>query len=551
MTLSRRHERGQILPIAAVAFMVLIGIAGLVIDVGMTWILLRREQAAVDVASIAAARFIPDDDVAAMEQAACFYARQNDFFSGATTNDLSPNGCVPANDTFGSVLTVNYPPASGDYAGVAGYVEVILNGSHQTFFSRVFGVNTMAASADAISGNVETSGGGGQLVALDPTSCGAGMIRGNGTVDVEGSVYVNSDGSTANATAGLAACPATGPTLNDTCEGSAGAFMFGGSNAILDTPLISVRGICGKNANPFPTYCSDTCQMVEGAPQIEDPFNLVTPTIAWASGQSTAAATKANPSGGPAFSLANCDGPSDTDGCNFGGGGGANCGAWCELDPGVYYSGWTISTTVCLNPGFYYLAGGGIQVTGQGRIVTLDAGEDCATVATSPTLGGDGRILLYSTDGPSCPSTGTATRQCQGVISIEGQGGFQARGYEETSTVVRSGVTDDGYHRVLVWQAQYKEDGVTPTRLTYPGETDFANDKIRIAGQGYLNFWGTIYAPKSLVEIQGQGSGIPGHPDTAGVQILAWRFDIGGEGNLDMPFDPNELSTIIAKGIVQ
>ena len=90
----RNGERGQILPIAAVAFFVLIGIAGLVIDVGFTWILLRREQAAVDVGSVAAARHIPDGDVAAMRAAACFYARENGFFGGATTNDLSGTGCV-------------------------------------------------------------------------------------------------------------------------------------------------------------------------------------------------------------------------------------------------------------------------------------------------------------------------------------------------------------------------------------------------------------------------------------------------------------------------
>jgi hypothetical protein len=37
----------------------------------------------------------------------------------------------------------------------------------------------------------------------------------------------------------------------------------------------------------------------------------------------------------------------------------------------------------------------------------------------------------------------------------------------------------------------------------------------------------------------------------AGVQILAWQFDIGGNGNLFMPFDPDELSPIISKGLVQ
>jgi hypothetical protein len=533
--MKRQRELGQILPIGAIAILILVGIAGLVMDVGFTWLLVRREQAATDVGAIAAARYIPDGNVVAMRTAACFYARQNGFFRNATTNDLSGTGCVAVNDQHGSTLSVNFPPGSGPYAGQSGYVEVSINGSHTTFFSRVFGINALPASASAVSGNVETAGGGGQLVALDPTSCGAGKIRGNGLVDVEGSVYVNSDGS--------GPPPCVNPD-DDVCSGTNGAFRFEGSQARLKTPQLSVRGTCGQNANPYPDAVNcppaDPCGLTEGAPPIEDPFNLVIPTRTWA-GVPTIGQTN---SGSP-VNLASCDAATDTAGCTFGGA----PGSWYELHPGVYYSGWTITRTVCLHPGFYYLAGGGIQVSGSGRIVTLDAGEDCATVSASPTAGGDGRILIYGTDGPNCPSApAAADRRCQGNILIEGQGGFQARAYEVTNTVVRNGITDDDYHRILIWQSTLKEDGVTPTRMTYPGDTNFDNDKIRIAGSGYLDFWGTIYTPKSLVEIQGLGSGLG---DVAGVQILAWRFDIGGNGDLDMPFDPNEVSAILAKGLVQ
>jgi hypothetical protein len=97
-----------------------------------------------------------------------------------------------------------------------------------------------------------------------------------------------------------------------------------------------------------------------------------------------------------------------------------------------------------------------------------------------------------------------------------------------------------------MWQAEFQEDGVTRTSRT--SDADFANDEINISGLGDLDFWGTIYAPKSRVVIFGNGNGAG---SVAGVQILAWRFDIGGNGNLLMPFDPDELSPILAKGLVQ
>lgn len=519
--MTHRSERGQILIMGAVAMVVLIGIAGLVIDLGFSWMLRRSEQNAVDPATIAAARYIPDGDVGAMEEAACFFARENGFFPGATTYDLGSSGCVASNDPNGALLTVNWPPASGNYVGNPGYVEVILDSGHATFFSKIFGFDWMSVSSNAVAANTTAGTGAGQLVALDPTNCLAGQIRGNGTTFVEGSVYVNSDG-----TQPPPGC--VGP-FDDTCSGSSGAFSFAGINAQLVTANLSVRGTCGQNANPYPTYCTPpaTCGLTEGAPQIDDPFNLPTPTIAWAGVPAVGTSDTGSPP-----DLANCDGPTDT-GCSFSGG-----GSWYVLNPGVYYGGWTIQRPVYLNPGFYYFAGGGIQVSGQGGIITIGpsgyAIDPATGMPTSPDLG-EGRILLYGTDGPNCSTIGGRT--CQGTISLTGQGGFQAKAYEQDP----SDPFDDSYQRILIWQAE-------GTSRTLPVDTDFTNDMVQIAGQGDLDFWGTMYAPKSRVVILGNGNGAG---SIAGVQILAWQFDVGGNGNLFMPFDPDELSPILNKGLVQ
>lgn len=493
-----RSSRGQVLIIGAGAMVVLIGVAGLVIDLGFSWMLRRAEQNAVDPAAVAAARHIPDGDVGAMRAAACFYARENGFFADATTNDLSPSGCVPANDEGGAVLTVNWPPAGGTFAGSA-HVEVVLTRDHPTFFSRIFGFDTMTVTSSAVAANGTGGSAIGQLVSLDPTSCGAGKIRGNGTVDVGGSIHVNSDGS------GPPSC--IGAYDND-CSGSDGAFRFEGANARLETPQLSVRGTCGRNANPYPLNCipPSSCGLTEQAPQIPDPLFGTFPEPAMVT------PAPATSSSGP-LSLADCDGPTDTAGCSFGGG----PGSWYELNPGVYYGGLSATRELRLRPGIYYIAGGGIQVTGQGRLVTI---------GTSGLPDGEGRIMIYGTDGPQCASIGGRT--CQGPITIEGQGGFQARSYNL-----------DPYQGLLIWQAE-------GTTRTWPTDTDFNNDKVRIAGNGDLDFWGAIYAPKSLVELQGNGVGT----GTAGVQVISWRFDIGGNADLDMPFNPDEFPGTPFKGLV-
>jgi hypothetical protein len=403
----------------------------------------------------------------------------------------------------------------------------VLSSHRETLFVRLAGFDTLPVTSEAVAANGVGTKSGGQLVALDPTSCGAGKFRGNGTVDVAGSIYVNSDGS---------GPPPCINAFDNACSGTAGAFQFEGNLTRLVTPQLSVRGTCGQNANPYPNNCvpPSSCGITEGAPQIVDPINLPEPGIPAVPGQAL--------HDGANFPLTDCDQPTD-DGCSF------NAPGVYEVWPGTYYGGWVnITREVRLHPGLYYFAGGGIVSTGgEGRIVTID---------DNGLANGDGRVLLFSTDGPQCAALGG--RKCQGPILIEGQGGFQARGYEAFGN---ADPTDDGYHRLLVWQAECVVRGannvcLTPSSKVWPADTDFLNDRVRIAGQGDLCFWGTMYAPKSLVELQGQGTGTgsgscSGSGQVAGVEVLAWRFDVGGNANLSMPYDPGELAGITFKGLVE
>ena len=113
------RPRGQVLLITAFSMLVLIGITAIVVDLGMSWMLRRQEQNAADPAAIAAARYIQDGDTpatrAAMDQAACFYAKENGFFQ----ND--DGACTAA--FVSDQLQVFWPPIgplAGDFAGRPG-----------------------------------------------------------------------------------------------------------------------------------------------------------------------------------------------------------------------------------------------------------------------------------------------------------------------------------------------------------------------------------------------------------------------------------------------
>ncbi len=69
---------------------------------------------------------------------------------------------------------------------------------------------------------------------------------------------------------------------------------------------------------------------------------------------------------------------------------------------------------------------------------------------------------------------------------------------------------------------------------------------MSITGQGDMNIAGTIYAPGSDVKLEGNGSST----SVLAVQIISWTWDIGGNGDLYMPYDPSQLYRITQRGLV-
>lgn len=494
----RPVHRGQILIIVAFALMVIMGIGAIVIDLGLSWMLRRHEQNAADPAAIAAAAYVEEGDSPAtrakMDHAACFYAKENGFFG-------SDADCAAA--LASDALLVNWPPASGPFAGNDGMVQVVISASHPSFFGRFFGKETATVMTDAVAAREQTSANSNSLVALHPTQCGAGKTHGNGTVTIDpvtnpetgedyngGYVHVNS-------TCGSGA-------YDDACSNASGAFkQAGNAGTKIVAPMIFINGTCEQNGGTV------VSPVDEGAGLTPDPMaNLRGPRQEdYPPGHcptkqgSMIVYVQSSPTG---------------DGCSW-----SQKDTTVTLTPGVYWGGWNFSgnnVTIRLQPGIYIIAGGGISIAGSAEIDSTPE-----IIGGDPDPGDPARVLIYSTDNttdPACASS-TAARCIQGAIKMTGQSSLRIWGL------------DDGpWKGLLMWQDRRGRNPSAP---------------IELAGNGTLDLAGTIYAAGANVKITGNG-------DAAGtrlaVQVISSTWDIGGNGNLFMPYDPTQLYQFVQQGLV-
>jgi hypothetical protein len=497
-SLGRPNPRGQILIIVAFGMMVLIGIAALVVDLGLSWMLRRQEQNAADPAAIAAAAYIEEGDTAAtrakMRVAACFYAQENGFFTDDDT------ACSAA----GSDLTIHWPPASGPFAGNDGMVQVVITEQHASFFGRIFGRETATVASSAVAAREQTSANSNSLVALHPDQCAAGKTHGNGTVTIDpvvnpetgvdyngGYVHVN---STCN-----------NGTFNNSCSNGSGAFKQGGNaGTTIVAPMIYINGTCEQSGGTV------VSPVTEGAGVTPDPMaNLRGPRQAdYAPGHcpkkqgSTQIYVQSTPS---------------SDGCKW-----SQKDTTVTLTPGVYWGGWDFSgqnVTVRLQPGIYIIAGGGISIKG-----TAEVDSTPSAIGGDPDpLANPARVLIFSTDNtvdPACASS-TDARCIQGPIGMAGQSSLRIWGLDSGP-----------WKGLLLWQDKY---GRNPSA------------SIDLVGQGVLNLAGTIYAPLANVKITGNGDALG---TKLAVQVISYTWDIGGNGNLFMPYDPSQLYHFIQQGLV-
>jgi Flp pilus assembly protein TadG len=184
-TMRRKSESGQALVFAALALVVLIGFAGLAIDMGVLRYQKRLQQSAADAAAIAGASNL------ASTSGGVTTGAQN----ASATNGFTDNGggqtsaCTASGATVGTVcVQVNNPPLSGPHASGANagkYVEVLVAVVQPTYFMKIFGTSSEVITARAVATNLSGGTGGGCMYTLGPPSS---AIEG---VNINGSAVLN------------------------------------------------------------------------------------------------------------------------------------------------------------------------------------------------------------------------------------------------------------------------------------------------------------------------------------------------------------------------
>lgn len=164
---------------AGLMLIVILGFAGLGIDMGLLRYQKRLQQTAADGAAIAAATDLPP-----------YTGNQAGALSASAANGFTDNtgggACVtpPTNLAVGSVkVTVCTPPSTGPHSGQAHYVEAFVSAGQPTFFMKVFGISGKTVTARAVATN--TSGGtngntSGCLYTLGPPSSSVEGVNING-----------------------------------------------------------------------------------------------------------------------------------------------------------------------------------------------------------------------------------------------------------------------------------------------------------------------------------------------------------------------------------
>src|SRR5579863_7831940 len=124
---ARITERGAVLPLIAVCLAVLMGFAGVGVDVGYWEYQQRQQQNAADAAAVGGAQQLVYSSCANSTAA-----------QSAAQGDASDNGFT--NGSNGVTVTVQNPPQSGPFAGnvCAVYAQIKRTGV-PSFFSKLYG----------------------------------------------------------------------------------------------------------------------------------------------------------------------------------------------------------------------------------------------------------------------------------------------------------------------------------------------------------------------------------------------------------------------------
>jgi Flp pilus assembly protein TadG len=387
-----------------------------------------------------------------------------------------------------SQVTVNIPPTSGPYAGLDGKIQVEISSNRGSYFAGVVGITSFRIGASAVASNVKDQPFPYSILSLNPTSCKAGWAHGNGVLSVQGDLMVDSS--------------CNGPNGALVVNGT-GATMVGSGTCATAGTITAATGVMN---------CTTT---TAGAPVVADPLaGLAGPVIGSAAVPNPPApmvvtgphlGSNTAPNGCPGSTSPSTSG--SPTGCDIS----FNRDKVVWIYPGVYYGGLKIrqtstALTVYLAPGIYTMAGGGFEISGQPTVRSVDA----ATLLTPfPTTYGGG-VLIYNTQ--------TATSAIKPID------------FSNTQSVALKGYTLAPYAGMLLWQDRNAS----------------AQPAMAIQGSTTMVLSGTIYLPKADFVFTGNGG-----TEILDAQVICDEFEMGGNGDVTVTYDPNHAVKINGIGLVQ
>jgi hypothetical protein len=231
-----RKRGGTVAVLVALVMTALFGYVALSADGGVLLARHQRTQATADAAAMAAAsvmyqhypRDAGRDSSGAAAQAALDEAANYGY----------------QNDGTQSVVTVNVPPASGPYAGLAGYVEVLVTYNQPRLFSSVLGAGALPVKARAVARGAWTIPNAG-IIVLNYSGKGTLSDQGNGAfTEVGAPVIVNSNNAEAAMDTGNGTMKA--PEFDIT-----GGYFISGNGQMITTPVAN-NILTGVRPTPDP-----------------------------------------------------------------------------------------------------------------------------------------------------------------------------------------------------------------------------------------------------------------------------------------------------------
>jgi hypothetical protein len=336
---------------------VLLSFTAIVVDGGLLMDQRQRVQSAADLAALAAADklFVNFPTYQGVDTPGTAKA--------AALASAAANGY--------SNVTVNIPPLSGPFTGMAGYAEVIVTYNQTRYFSKMFGSADIPVVARAVSQGRWAAIKAGVMV-LNPSDPGSLTATGGGTMTVAGvPIIIDSNSPTAAVTSG------------------------GGTFVSPEFDIAGTPGIGGSGNWQGTVY--------SGQPPIPDPLAYL-------------------PEPDPSTMVVQSKNQTHIAGNQT-----------TTIYPGVYNGGITVSGqgTLVMMPGIYYMNGGGFTFTGLGNLSAVGVMIVNNPQSNSDTISitGNGAIDF------SPPTSGIyqgislwQTRSATNTVTVSGNGGSSISG---------------------------------------------------------------------------------------------------------------------------